>query len=743
MNKRIYYAHTAHDENGIRLPESSGQWQPLSTHLLNVARIAKEFATPLGLGDEAELAGLMHDLGKYRDEFQSYLRGEREGGKETYHAIYGAYWAVAERKHALASVIAGHHAGLHDWSDLKGKVTKETVSTKSKSLKDKLSEACECGEIPEKLITQKKRSFCPDVYIRMLFSCLVDADRLDTAFWPDQPESDIPFDAAALLDRVKAERGRKQRASLNSTDTLSLLRDQIFDKCVTSGSKPPGFFSLTVPTGGGKTLSSMAFALAHAQAHNLRRVIVVIPYLSIIEQNAKEYRRILGDDVVLENHSSVTIREDANEGEKSRLELITENWDAPVVITTSVQFLESLFSSNPTSCRKLHRIANSVVIFDESQTIPLKLLQPIFSICRDLVDNYGVSFVFSSATQPAFLESEHLPNGIKTEELKLIITKEEQKDHYRELRRVNYHLPQKDERIDWPDLADRLAAEGQVLCVVNLTRHAARLWEELAARLPPDERPIHLSSNMCPQHRLELIEQIRWKGSDKPCRVISTQLIEAGVDVDFPVVWRAFGPLDSIVQVAGRCNREGKLARGNMHVFRPKDDNLPQGIYQAATCQAAITLAGLGNSASEKLATDPTIFGAYFESLYRSVDTDYKLPGETSIQEDREELEFRKIAEKARVIEDNSQQVIVFYGKGKALVDEIRSRGLTRFTRDDLRSLQRFMVNVRTKKLDVLKKLGQVEELFENCEIFVLQEASYHADLGLLIDTRPQEDFII
>jgi CRISPR-associated endonuclease/helicase Cas3 len=531
-----------------------------------------------------------------------------------------------------------------------------------------------------------------------------------------------------------------------------MLRNHIFDTAIERAMLPSGFFSLTVPTGGGKTLASMAFALAHAKAHGLRRVIVVIPYLSIIEQNAAEYRRIFGDEVVLENHSGVRPKDDQSEEESSRLELISENWDAPVIVTTSVQFLESLFASSPSKCRKLHRIPRSVVIFDEVQTLPAHLLKPIFNVFHELAANYGTSFVFSSATQPAFRKCAALPDGFDAHELREIAP--EPGDLFRQLCRVNYHLPKTGETLDWSVLAEKIAATPQALCVVNLTRHAKELWEQLKRALPEAETPIHLSSAMCPQHRLALIQMIRDRlAAGQPCRVVSTQLIEAGVDVDFPVVWRALGPLDSIVQVAGRCNREGRCAKGEVYVFRPVDHKLPPGVYRAAADQAMITLAGLGSdeSASNRLATDPQVFRDYFQSLYQVVNTDYAKGGESSIQQDREQLRFREVSRKARVISDEGQPVIIAHdthGREFAapLIEEIRSRqvapGQFRFNRDDLRRLQRFMVNVHSHKFQQLEAMKHIHPLLPNLELYVLNDGFYHPELGLVIDNRPLDDFI-
>jgi CRISPR-associated endonuclease/helicase Cas3 len=745
-----YYAHTAKDADGNELPENSGRWQPLKTHLRNVASLARKFACPLQLEAEAEMAGMLHDFGKYRDEFQSYLRGERGSSVETQHSIYGAAWAL-EPHQQLGTVVAvaGHHAGLHDLTDVQSAASKPHVLTALPELERRVES--ELGElpVPPGIPAHVATDLSAEFYTRLLFSCLVDADRLDTAGWPVKSAEDVPLDAQLLLRQVEAERRRKHTA--NHESPLAELRNRVFDACLQAGSQPQGFFSLTVPTGGGKTLSAMAFALAHARTHGLRRVIVVIPYLSIIEQNAAEYRRVLGEDVVLENHSSVKPRDDASEEEKSRVELVSENWDAPVIVTTSVQFLESLFAASPSRCRKLHRIARSVVIFDEVQTLPAHLLQPTFSVFRELAKNYGVSFVFSSATQPAFRRSAALPDGFAADELRELAP--EPPELFRRLRRVNYHLPRGKETLDWPELADLLAASPQVLCVVNLTRHAATLWEELTKRLSADARPIHLSAAMCSQHRLDLIKSIRERLREgQPCRVVSTQLIEAGVDVDFPVVWRAMGPLDSIVQVAGRCNREGRLAAGSMHVFRPADPKyLPPGVYRAAADQAAISLAGLGDNASESLATDSGLFAHYFDSLYQVVNTDYAQRGETSIQEDRALLRFREVARKAKVIDDSGQPVIVAsdtHGRKFAapLIEEIRNRqlapGQSRFTRADLRRLQRFMVNVHSHKFQQLEGMKQIRPLLPNLELYVLEDGFYHPERGLVIDHRPLDDFL-
>lgn len=759
-----YYAHTAEDADGTRLPEPSGKWQPLAEHLRNVSELAARFAAPMGpeAAAEARLAGLLHDLGKYRDEFQAYLRGERSSSAETQHAIFGAAWAADEtRPHLFASTlaVAGHHAGLHNQCDIEGMCAKrglripETIPALIAQLVSELGPLPPCPALPTWILSAPAaaQAHSAEFYARLIFSCIVDADRLDTAHWPALPPADVALDTDTLLAAVHTERANKTANAKNPTSPLASLRNRIFDTALQRAALPTGFFSLTVPTGGGKTLASMAFALAHARAHSLRRVIVVIPYLSIIEQNAAEYRRIFGDNVVLENHSGVAPSEDADEEEKSRLELVSENWDAPVIVTTSVQFLESLFAASPSRCRKLHRIPSSVVIFDEVQTLPAHLLAPTFNVFRELAANYGTSFVFSSATQPAFRRCASLPDGFLPAELREIAPAPA--ELFRALRRVTYRLPAPGETWDWPALAARFAATQQVLCVVNLTRHAHDLWQELS-RFCPDEPPIHLSSAMCAQHRLDLIALIKERlRLGQPCRVISTQLIEAGVDVDFPEVWRALGPLDSIVQVAGRCNREGRHPTGTVHVFRPADHKLPPGVYRSASDQASITLAALGDTATaaEHLATSSEIFSTYFQSLYQVINTDHAKPGEATIQVDRSYLRYRKVAEKARVIEDSGTPVIISGDLrggqwAEPLISELRNRvlapGQRRFERDDLRRLQRYMVNVRHHKFQLLLARNFVRPLLPNLELYVLDTACYHPALGLHTDNTQPDEFI-
>ena len=768
----------AHTENHL------GRTHVLTEHLTSVGELAARFAASFDDPDSptsarihlARWVGLLHDLGKYRDAFQNYLLGisGKRGDIDTRHAIYGAALVECKGSSALAFAIAGHHAGLHDLSELQNQLNlpaydlKERVPEIAAQFERDLLPLPEMFDAPEATGDHNAE----DVLVRMLFSALVDADFLDTeAHYAARQRKQAPlFDADEMLARLstaKNEKAERSRAaeSYDEARTLGTLRESIYAKCVAAGDLPRGFFNLTVPTGGGKTLAGMAFALAHARQHSLRRVIVVIPYLSIIEQNAAEYRRILdprGEGIVIENHSAVVIpsREDeADEGMRSPFELAAENWDAPVVVTTAVQFVESLFAARPARCRKLHNIARSVVIFDEAQTLPARLLNPLLSVMRELREDYGVSFLFSTATQPAFRRTNALSKGFAPDEVLDLI--ENAPDVYRQLRRVQYELPQASERRSWREIAAEMRAEPRSLCLVNVRRHARALWNELQSDsngANAREGLFHLSSAMCAAHRSHVIGEmhdpregsIRWRlGRGLPCRVVSTQLIEAGVDLDFPFVLRALAPLDSLVQAAGRCNREGRLrdennrARlGRVVVFNPEDEGLPRGLYQTATQVTAALLARLD---AETLATDPDIFAGYFKSLAGLINTD-----EEDIENERRKLNFRTVARKARVIIDEGTGVIVPYNReARELIDKVRADSDAKrkpfIERKDMRRLQRFTVNLRRNDFDTLHANGQIRHLFPlfKTEVYVLDAGSYHENLGVLVEGRPAIEMIL
>jgi CRISPR-associated endonuclease/helicase Cas3 len=758
-----YYAHSLEDR-----PED--EWQTLDAHLTEVADLAQGFAKAIRPDDRlftelAKLTGLLHDLGKYRLEFQEYLRKERQGGTDTAHAVYGAGKAIFEQESfAAAFAISGHHAGLYDAADLDLLVNGERYHVKDRlsAILNHASEKIRALEFKEQLLnddTQEIR-LRYEMLTRMLFSLLVDADRLNTEEWEKRQILDsqwkrktVSINTSDLLQKLQDTRTKKSNSS--KSDNLKKLRNDIFEECINKGqSFPQGFFSLTVPTGGGKTLSSMAFALAHTRRHNLRRVIVVIPYLSIIEQNAKEYRGIFGEENVLEHHSAVDVsRSDEDPAQALDIEKAMENWDVPIVVTTSVQFIETLFSASPAQARKLHNIARSVVIFDEVQTLPTHLLEPLLDVLRELKKRYGVSLVFCSATQPAFKKTTNLKNGFIDDEITEITSNPN--ILYQSLQRVKYTVERFDSPWTWQDLVQKMIDHNhnQVLCILNLRRQAYELLVAMRRNLEErnirdvDESVFHLSSAMCPAHRLDRIDLIKKRlKTSKPCWVISTQLIEAGVDIDFPAVFRAMGPLDSIVQSAGRCNREGLLVSedgkpqlGQVVVFSPQDGGLPQGIYSTATNIAAAHLD------ITRLETDPELFKEYFTELYQVTPTDYQRRGSHTIQKERAEFNFRKVDAMAKVIKDDSIAVVVPYGDAVGIIKRIRER--KSFDYKDIRYLQRYMVNLRKGFHSDYEKLKSALSplLPERLEIPVLNELFYDTKThrGVVVENLPPEELMI
>lgn len=553
-------------------------WQSLAGHLMAVGGLAADKARHFNFRGQtlAEVAGVLHDLGKYTLEFQQRLEGSPV---RVDHATHGAVMAVERYGligRLLAYAIAGHHAGLANGRD-NGERT---------SLKDRLSK-----ELPQLLShweneitlprtlpdprgfrSVKDRSFFQLAFLgRMLFSCLVDADYLDTeAFYlrkddkgVDGRDQEFP-DLSALRERLDQYLGR-----FKADSDVNRIRAEILEHVRSNAVQEPGLFSLNVPTGGGKTLVSLAFALDHAIAHGLRRVIFVIPFTSIVEQNAAVFREALGDlgEVAVLEHHSAFIDDGKNGGDpqsKDKLRLAMENWEAPIVVTTSVQFFESLYANRSSRCRKLHNISGSVVILDEAQTLPLKMLMPCVAAMDELALNYRTSVVLCTATQPALKKEESFANGL--DNVRELAPEPEGLQRQLERVKVRYRGPLTDE-----ELVDELAAHEQVLCIVNSRRHARSLYQSIA-HLPGAR---HLTTLMCAKHRSQALMEIRQRLKDgEPCRLIATSLIEAGVDVDFPTVYRAEAGLDSIAQAAGRCNREGKrpLEQSNVNVFAVASD---------------------------------------------------------------------------------------------------------------------------------------------------------------------------
>ena len=579
-----YYAHTREEFL------DPCDWQLLEDHLKNVAELAANFTETFESRSWGWLAGLWHDLGKYQPEFQARLRGEQT---RVEHSGLGAAHAFGKNKInglPLAFVIAGHHAGL---ANLIGSgqgqpnAIIDRVKSNQKSLKELLSFIPKClldkpfpvsppfislsADLSQKETKVNLRR-C-EFWIRFLFSALVDADRLDTEYFVDKQQNRLRggFETIGRL-KEKLDAFLKDKIAGMSPDIrntqVNKMRAGVLANCLQAAESDPGVFSLTVPTGGGKTLSAMAFALKHAECNGLRRVIVVIPYTSIIEQNAQQYRLALGTENIIEHHSNFDIeayKKRHGEEDTLRMELATENWDAPVIVTTTVQFFESLFSNKPSQCRKLHNVAGSVIILDEVQTLPPEYLISVLEALNELIEHYGCSVVLSTATPPALAVRKGFEWGLKN--VREIVVDAD--DLACKLGRVDYTWPDPDSPpVTWEALAKELSQYEQVLAVVHRRDDAREVAERLRS-LTANKPVFHLSALMCPAHRVDVLAQVKDNlHAGEPCLLVSTQLVEAGVDLDFPVVYRALGGLDSMVQAAGRCNREGRLDRGRVIIFR-------------------------------------------------------------------------------------------------------------------------------------------------------------------------------
>ena len=729
------------------LPKSA--WQKLIDHLVGVARRASEFASFFDSRDWGFCSGLWHDLGKYSDRFQAKLEGAPIAVE---HSGVGAAFAVSKRRDLglpLAFVIAGHHTGLADYigsEDGLPTPLKERLSDNFQLARTLSSAFPACvldqriPEIPPFLRAQPTASRVQRVaedrrlefWIRFLFSALVDADRLDSEQFctPESAaERSWNLSIATLSERISAYIASLPTAlPVEARDMpVNLVRRGVVNDCQEAASSAQGCFSLTVPTGGGKTLSAMLFALSHALHHSLRRVVVVIPYTSIIEQNAQVYREALGAEAVVEHHSSLdpeATRSSLGEDVANRHELAAENWDAPVIVTTTVQFFESLFSNRPSRCRKLHNVAKSVIILDEVQTLPPAFLNSILDGLNELVHSYGCSVVLATATPPALKQRERFDFGLPncTE-----IARDPQ-ELTRSLKRVDYSWPADASRsLDSTQLAAELSEHGQALAIVHRRQDARETAQGLES-LVSAESVLHLSALMCPAHRTQTVKAIKRKLKDgEACRVVSTQLVEAGVDVDFPVVYRALGGLDSIVQAAGRCNREGRQKRGKVVVFRAQSAP-PQGTPRRAL---AITESLLKERNNQLDPDDHRLFEDYFRMLYFAEETDPR-----GIQTMRQQFQFASVARDFKLIEDGfTRSIVVPFGDALDRLREVRQFGPSR---DGIRCLQPFTVNIYPDAYQRLIYAKALEEVADG--IWALTPPYFHmydAKYGLVVGDEP------
>jgi len=728
----MFYAHSLENQS----PE---KWQPLEEHLNNVARLATEFARPFGGEDWAHLAGLWHDLGKYSNEFQKMLfeangiecHLETKPGRPI-HSQAGGHLAQQKMARGMERIfcwlIMGHHTGLADFP---------TDQTGAKALAPKMQtpEASDdiLGQVPDRIKSQAapappkplKEGADLSFFIRMLFSCVVDADFLDTAAFMNPGKEKLRTgeypeleDLLISFDRHMDEMCRKAKPT-----KINQIRAEVLEQCRGAAGKKPDIFSLTVPTGGGKTLASLAFALRHARKHKKCRIIYVIPYTNIIEQTASVFRDIPGfENAVVEHHCNVSTDDESKESVRSRL--AAENWDVPIIVTTAVQFFESLYASKTSRCRKLHNLANSVIIFDEAQCLPPAFLRPCVFAIRELHRHYGVTPILCTATQPVLTKTESFDFQFKEgfETVAEIIKNPSALTG--RIQRVEVEVFEDLQPVPYDRIARAILSENQsVLCIVNLKDDARTLTQLL-----PEEQTLHLSTNQCAEERSEILKEIfqRLENTEEPLYVVSTSLVEAGVDIDFPVVYRALAGLDSIAQAAGRCNREGNLSKGKTVVFVPEN--------QPAYVQSPASLAReyLREDRIENIFL-PKTFEDYFKQRFFQL-------GESALDENNilqllprnmNEIYFRTAAEQFRLINTDWQlPLIIPLGEASQLVDRL----LDWEARSLFRKLQRYTINIPKRVMWQLIDEGHARELLPEYPgtYFLLTQALYTKKFGFI-----------
>lgn len=677
-------------------PNIYGQHHYLDQHLKAVASLTSYFLTKLsieGLKDDGYYAGLWHDLGKYAPEWQEALQQAIEYEKKTgkrpkrlgvNHAFQGAKLAL-NYSPLVAMCIAGHHSGLSDKSNFRGKIQNDSSNieeVKSQAEKDFLDDIL----TNDKSQISFKDKLQIELFIRLIFSALIDADRLDTASHVEGIDYQINNypQISELKDKFESKRleiiNRSQAAN-----EVNIVREEVYNYCVQSGECERGVYKLCAPTGAGKTFALQGFALNHAIKNQLNRIIYAAPFTTIIEQTAEVYRKMFGSDVVLEHHSAVGVDE-TNSDDINTVQLAVQNWDAPIIVTTNVQLLESLFSNHPSKCRKVHNIAGSVIVIDEVQALPANLMTPILSMLQNLVDYAGCSILLCTATQPAyeFIKNTNCqPKGV--------IPESKTTEHFAKLKRVEYI--QIAEEWNWLDV--RLDIEKrdlqQVLIVANTTNDAKNGFKEI--NLVYGENCYHLSSRMYPKHRLEILSKIQeLLANNKSCYLISTQLIEAGVDLDFNHGYRVIAPLDSIVQSGGRINRNGKSnSLGTMTVFSLCDGKYPPGDYKECA-RMAKQIIDKGNDLNHFVT-----FDKYFRKKF-----EYKGTDKQRIQNLREEWAFESVAEKFKLIEDESESIFVAEEtEAKQLLVKIEKKGF--ISKTDFKLCQKYMVKLRLPELEKRK----------------------------------------
>lgn len=744
-----YYGHTKEDtKTGRVLPKE--YWQLLRDHLIEVERLAGERASKFGAEKLGKIIGLAHDLGKYSEAFQRRLEGD---SKKVDHTTAGAqelYRRFGKNVGtAMAYTVAGHHGGLPDGNKGAPANLPERLSRADIPDFQAFHEEIEISELLSQDLAQMPRaakgmeafsfSFC----IRMLYSCLVDADFLDTERFMNMERFKLcpePISMETLFMRLEKKLAILAERNRSNTSAINTARQSILKRCLEMADQKPELFTLTVPTGGGKTYSSLAFGLKHAVKYKKDRIIYVIPYTSIIEQNAQVFRDALedgfGDDVVLEHHSNFEYPEGSfnewDEHEKVH-RLASENWDMPLVVTTAVQFFESLYASKGSRCRKLHNMVNSVIILDEAQMMPIECIKPCLWALAELVLNYGTTVVLCTATQPAVKEL--IPGGLKPVEIM-----ENPAELQKTFKRVNvcYRNEMTDE-----ELAETIANTSQILVIVNTRRHARLLFDKLLEKT--QESIYHLSARMCPAHRKQILAEIRQALRDgKPCRLVSTQLVEAGVDIDFPVVCRSAAGIDSIAQAAGRCNREGKLPEGHVTVFDPEPHGMPKkGRFDETAGLTRSTARRLQQFEGDLLSLEA--IEDYFKQL---LDTERDNLDSKEVLKtikagaDGISFPFAKIANDFQMIDSPTIPVVIPWDEqSKKLIEEAVN---SLYPSSKVRGLQPYVVQIYQFELAALEKEGVIKTV-DSFMKFLTDRSFYDTRFGLkdAQEVKASEDIYI
>lgn len=686
----MFFAHIRED----------GKKQTVEEHLQGTAKLCSCFAAKFSEAERGNLLGLTHDIGKMSYEFQRRL----EGGPKVDHSTAGALECAKRNEMLAACCVAGHHGGLLDFGndkiDLPG--TSTLIGRLKKGLEKQIPKCFWDGTLPS--VGEGPAfsdTFTHSLWARMLYSCLVDADYLDTeAFMSSCSVNRGNYDSIPeLLNRLE----QYIEPWFPGDSELNQYRCEVLQQCLHMASEPQGIFSLTVPTGGGKTIASLAFALKHALENQLDRVIYVIPYTSIIEQNAEVFRKILGEQNIVEHHSNIDLEaEGETTTEQTAHRLATENWDAPVIVTTAVQFFESLYSNRPSQCRKLHNLSKSVVIFDEAQMLPACHLKPCVGAIANLTAFFNVTTVLCTATQPV------LEDIIKSfcPQLKIREICSEIAPMYKRFKRVTYrnggHMSE-------DVLCHELALHNQVLCIVNTRKAAQQLFEKL-----PSEGRFHLSTQMYPAHRKRILAQIRKRLAEgKTCRVVSTSLIEAGVDVDFPAVFREMAGLDSIIQAAGRCNREGKRRTEESIVTYYESDSFIPTLQEINIGAAKEALADEGDPG------DAETICRYF-TIWRSL-----MGNNTDKTKTIDHLRngfrgcmfpFKKVAQEFRFIDNETCTIYISTEESKMLCQKIENGTADRM---DFRSAGQYSVSVYEHQFRELLRAGDIRLAGENMAVLI------------------------